>query len=65
METADERAASTHESLAAAISAELQRQGLTGVDIPALTRAIETAMKSDAPVSEGRHPDELNATNDD
>ncbi|MGV8951548.1 MAG: hypothetical protein ACOH2M_10640 [Cypionkella sp.] len=53
------------EAIAAAISAELQRQGVNRVDVTALTEAVEAAIPADLPVSEGRHPDQLNATNDD
>ncbi|WP_299748648.1 hypothetical protein [Devosia sp.] len=62
---ADEVVASRRESITTAIRAELQRQGVSGVDIEALAEAIETAIAAHAPLSEGRHPDELNATNDD
>ena len=65
MAMADEVAASRRESITTAIGAELQRQGVSGVDIEALTEAIETAIAAHVPLSEGRHPDELNATNDD
>jgi hypothetical protein len=65
MAMADEVVASRRESITTAIGAELQRQGVSGVDIEALTEAIETAIGAHVPLSEGRHPDELNATNDD
>ena len=65
MAMADEVVASRRESITTAIRAELQRQGVSGVDIEALTEVIETAIGAHVPVSEGRHPDELNATNDD
>ena len=65
MAMADEVAASRRESITTAIGAELQRQRVSGVDIEALTEAIEGAIAAHVPLSEGRHPDELNATNDD
>jgi hypothetical protein len=51
--------------IASAIATELQRQGVTGADAEALAEAVEAAIAAEQPVSEGRHPDELNATNDD
>jgi hypothetical protein len=65
MVMADESVASRRESITTAIGVELQRQGVTGVDIEALALVIETAIAAHVPLSEGRHPDELNATNDD
>lgn len=65
MVMADESVASRRESITTAIAAELARQGMSGVDVEALAEAIETAIAAHVPVSEGRHPDELNATNDD
>ncbi|MDB5535578.1 MAG: hypothetical protein JWQ65_453 [Devosia sp.] len=65
MVMADEGVASHRESITTAIGAELQRQGVDGVDIAALAEAVESAIAAHVPVSEGRHPDELNATNDD
>lgn len=65
MVMADEAVASRRESITTAIGAELQRQGVSGVDIEALAEAVETAIAAHVPLSEGRHPDELNATNDD
>lgn len=67
METAnsvsDRRAA-----IAAAISAELQRQadgGATRIDVDALAAAVEAALVPGAAFAEGRRPEQLNATNDD
>jgi hypothetical protein len=54
--------------ITAAITAELDRQargGVARVDIDALASAIEAALDPPPPANEGRHPDELNATNDD
>lgn len=56
------------QAIATAISAELERQALAGavrVDVEALASAIDEALDPAVPASEGRHPDELNATNDD
>ena len=67
MEMADDSAASRRDTIATAIAVELARQGLSGagVDIAALTEAIEAGIAAPGAVSEGKHPDELNATNDD
>ncbi|WDR07013.1 hypothetical protein PSQ90_06125 [Devosia rhodophyticola] len=57
--------------IAAIINQELSRQGhpIGGLDVAQLARAIVSAMPSKlgsiGPVSEGKHPTELNATNDD
>jgi hypothetical protein len=63
---------SRRETIAGVISAELERQAQQGairVDVDALAAAIETAIAAEEPVEalmgEGRHPEELNATNDD
>ena len=56
------------QAIATAIAAELERQAQAGaprVDIEALASAIEAALDPAPPASEGKHPDELNATNDD
>jgi hypothetical protein len=66
METAD--VTDRRQAIATAISAELERQALAGaarVDVEALAGAIEEALDPRPPANEGRHPDELNATNDD
>ncbi|MEO5807528.1 hypothetical protein [Devosia sp.] len=55
--------------IASVISKELARQApgaSSGVDVQALAAAIAAALGGDHPApDEGRHPDELNATNDD
>ena len=56
------------DTIAAVIVAELERQGgdaAQGVDVDALADAIDDALNAPAPADEGKHPDELNATNDD
>lgn len=66
MEMADET--DRRQAIATAISAELERQALAGearVDIDALAGAIDEALDPAPPAGEGKHPDELNATNDD
>ena len=66
MEMADEN--DRRQAIATAISAELERQALAGagrVDVEALATAIDEALDPVAPASEGKRPDELNATNDD
>lgn len=65
MVTASAAMGGQRESVAAAIGTELERQGVQGVDVEALTEAVEAAIASQAPISEGRHPDELNSSNDD
>lgn len=67
MVMADNSAAGRRDKIATAIAAELARQGLSGagVDTAALTEAIEAGLAEHDAVSEGKHPDELNATNDD
>lgn len=56
------------QAIATAIKAELERQAQNGavrIDVDALAEAIDIALDPPAPAGEGRHPDELNATNDD
>jgi hypothetical protein len=69
METAS-AAGSRRRAIATAIAAELERQARTGaarIDVEALAGAVETALNPVPPMAEaeGRHPSELNATNDD
>jgi hypothetical protein len=61
----DDESGARRETIASAIAAELERQGAAGVDIDALADAVEDALDPAPPADEGRHPDELNATNDD
>lgn len=64
----DDEGGARRETIASAIAAELERQARDGaprVDIDALAEAIEDAIYPPVPADEGRHPDELNATNDD
>lgn len=59
---------SRRDSIVAAIAAELERQSQNSaarIDIEALADTIEAAIVGHGEISEGRHPDELNATNDD
>ena len=59
---------SRHQTIATAITAELERQNRDGeprVNVEALTQAVELALDPIAPASEGKRPGELNATNDD
>ena len=66
MEMADQT--DRRQAIATAIAAELERQALAGaarVDVEALASAIDEALDPAPPANEGRHPDELNATNDD
>lgn len=66
MGTANGGMTGRRQTIATAIAAELQRQGhASDLDVQALVEAVEIAITAEAPVSEGRHPDQLNATNDD
>jgi hypothetical protein len=65
MGTGNEDMAGRRDAIAAAIAAELQRQGVSSLDIESLVAVVEAAISGQGDVSEGRHPDELNATNDD
>ena len=56
------------QAIATAIAGELERQARDGaarIVVEALAEAIDIELDPPAPASEGRHPDELNATNDD
>jgi hypothetical protein len=60
--------ATRRQAIATAIAGELDRQareGATRVDIEALAEAIDIALDPLPPTSEGKRPQELNATNDD
>jgi hypothetical protein len=68
METANELSDLRHQAIATALAAELERQAQSGasrIDVDALASAVEKALDPDLPLAEGRHPSELNATNDD
>lgn len=65
MAMVSETTSTRRETIARVIAAELERQGAAQVDVDALADAVEAAITGDGDVSEGRHPDELNATNDD
>lgn len=54
--------------IAQAITSELENQahdGTTSVDVDALAAAIDKALEGHTPASEGKRPEDLNATNDD
>ena len=56
------------QAIVTAITAELERQARNGaarIDVEALAQAIDDAIDPPPPAAVGRHPDELNATNDD
>lgn len=56
------------QAIVTAITAELERQAKDGeprVNVEALAEAVEIALQPVPPLSEGRPPDQLNATNDD
>lgn len=53
------------QAIATAIKAELARQGRgADIDHAALAQAVELALDPPPPASEGKRPEELNATND-
>jgi len=55
------------QAIATAIAAELERQARAGasrIDVDALAGVIDEALDPTPPVSEGKRPYELNATND-
>lgn len=55
-------------AITAAIAAELHRQGGDSparVDVRALAQAVDEALEAHLPLTEGRRPEDLNATNDD
>lgn len=52
--------------LLAALSHELDRQGINRVDVAALADAVLIAIETPMlPADEGKRPEDLNATNDD
>lgn len=54
-------------AIATAITAELQHQAEAGaqrIDVEALADAVLLVLDPQPPVAEGRHPDELNSSND-
>jgi len=64
----DEDEAARKQAIATAIDAELERQAREGaprVNVEALAGAIDGALVPHAPASEGKRPEDLNATNDD
>jgi len=64
----DDNEGNRRQAIVTAITAELERQAKDGaprVDIAALAEAVDIALEPVPPISEGRHPDDLNATNDD
>lgn len=68
METAEDRSPSRHRAIVTALAAEIERQARAGasrIDIEALAVAAEAAIEARPPAAAGRHPSELNATNDD
>jgi hypothetical protein len=56
------------QAIVTAITAELERQAKDGeprVNVDAMAEAIDIALDPVPPLSEGKRPGELNATNDD
>ena len=52
-------------AIAKSISLELERQGVQGVDAEALAAAVDEGLDADAPLAEGKRPEDLNSANDD
>nr|WP_314262384.1 hypothetical protein [uncultured Devosia sp.] len=68
MAMANEDEGNRRQAIVTAITAELERQAKDGearVNVDALAEAIDIALEPAPPIAEGRHPYELNATNDD
>lgn len=68
MAMANEGESNRRQAIVTAIAAELERQAQKGearVNVDALAEAIDVALEPMPPTAEGRHPYELNATNDD
>lgn len=61
----DETGGARRQSIATALAAELERQGIGQVDVQALADAVERGMEQKPPEAEGKRPEDLNATNDD
>ena len=56
-----------HQAIAAALAAELSRQSPEAaqtLDIAALAEAVDAVIDPPPPASEGKRPEDLNATND-
>lgn len=68
MGTASESVADRRQVISNAIVAELERQAQDGaarIDVAALAKSIDNALTPERPTSEGKRPEDLNATNDD
>jgi hypothetical protein len=68
MEMAEDVTNIRRQAIATALAAEIERQAQAGasrIDVDALAEAVDTALDPVPPVSEGKRPSELNATNDD
>ena len=68
METGNDTIALRRQAIATALTAEIERQAQAGasrIDVEALAEAVDTAIEPVPPISEGKRPAELNATNDD
>ncbi len=67
METAEDNSTIRRQAIATALAAEIERQAQAGasrIDVDALAEAVDRALDPVPPISEGKRPDELNATND-
>ncbi len=67
MAMAEDNSAIRRQAIATALTAEIERQaqdGASRIDVDALAEAVDKALDPAPPVSEGKRPDELNATND-
>lgn len=67
MEMAEDNSTLRRQAIATALAAEIERQAQAGasrIDVEALAKAVDRALDPVPPASEGKRPDELNATND-
>ena len=67
MEMAEDHSGLRRQAIATAIAGEIERQAQAGasrIDVDALAEVVDKALDPVPPVSEGKRPDELNATND-
>lgn len=67
MEMAEDNSVARRQAIATALAAEIERQAQAGasrIDVDALAEAVDKALDPVPPLSEGKRPSELNATND-
>lgn len=67
MEMAEDNSVMRRQAIATALAAEIERQaqeGASRIDVDALAEAVDKAIDPVPPISVGKRPSELNATND-